>query len=65
MSTQFWLNDILQLLNPDNLNFFNNSGDERNIKLLNSVSMITIIVGLFFLFKTNLFFFSISPNTPQ
>jgi hypothetical protein len=52
MSTQFWLNDILQLINPDNLNFFNNSGNERNIKLLNSVSMITIIVGLFFLFKT-------------
>jgi hypothetical protein len=52
MATQFWLNDITQLLNLNNLTFLNNSGNQRNIMLLNLISSLTIIIGLACLFKT-------------
>ena len=50
--TSFWLNDILQLVNPENITFYNKTGDQRNITLLNLLASLTLIVGIFFVFKT-------------
>jgi hypothetical protein len=52
MDTQFWLNDITQLINPNNLNFLNKSGNQRNIMLLNLISGLAIIIGTGCLIKT-------------
>ena len=52
MDTLFWLNDIRQLINPNNLSFLNKSGKERNIMLLNLIAGLAIIVGIGCLVKT-------------
>ena len=42
---QFWLDNILDLFSPDNLNFFNKS-DDNYIKVLNLIALISIITGI-------------------
>jgi len=50
--TLFWLNDISQLLNLENITFFNKSGNDQKIMFLNLIAFLTILIGSMFLLKT-------------
>ena len=58
--TQFWLNNFSELINMKNFSFMNtslNSNSENHIKILNLVSILSIIIGLslFFITKKPIF----------
>ena len=52
MTTPFWLNDISQLIDFNNINFLNKSGSQRTIMLLNLIASVVIIIGLVYTLKT-------------
>ena len=47
---EFWLDNILFLINTQNFNFSNASPSQKNIQMLNIVAMISLIVGLLLVF---------------
>ena len=58
---QFWLDNIIDLVNPSNLDFINNSPKPENyIKVLNCIALVSIIVGISLcLYKKNTIYFAV------
>ena len=58
---QFWLDNLPDLLNMENLNFINNDPKSDNfIKVLNIVALLTIIIGLIMTFmKKDVIYFAV------
>jgi hypothetical protein len=52
MATQFWLNDVTELINLNNITFFDKSGDKRIVMFLNLLASLSIIIGSVYVFKT-------------
>jgi hypothetical protein len=52
MTTPFWLNDISQLIDFNNINFLNKSGSQRTIMLLNLIASVVVIIGVVYTLKT-------------
>lgn len=48
----FWLNDILQLINFNNIKFLNKTGSQKLIMLLNLIASVAIFVGIIYYLKT-------------
>ena len=51
MATEFWLDSFVELINPDNFNINGVSGYSKNIRILNVIAIITIVLCLALSFK--------------
>jgi hypothetical protein len=49
--TQFWLDNIVYLINTKNFNFNGVSSSERKIQMLNIIAMTSLITGLYFSYR--------------
>ena len=48
---QFWLDNPTFLISTDNFKFNNPNQSEKTIQMLNIVALVSLIVGLFLVFK--------------
>jgi hypothetical protein len=48
MATEFWLDKIADLISINNFDFMNDTPEQKKIKILNLISVFTIIFGLIF-----------------